>query len=416
MGNPSFDVIIAGAGIVGAACAAELAAAGLEVAVLESDMVGSGATAAGMGHIVVMDDSEAQFALGRYSLNLWHELSERLPASCEYQVCGTLWVAADEDEMEEARRKGRYYSRHQIESEILDPQALADAEPALRPGMAGALRIPGESVLYPPAAARFLIDQALQQGAQLWVGKPATELTGGRARLADGSSLAAGCTVNAAGCGALRITPQLVQWVRPRKGHLAITDRYPGLISHQLVELGYLKSAHASESDSVAFTLQPRPTGQLLIGSSRQFGPADSSVEAPLLGRMLRRACRYLPPLADLSVIRAWTGFRAATPDNLPLIGPCPGVDGLYLATGHEGLGITTSLGTAKLLADQILGRKSEIPAQPYLPSRMLKKETLNLARQPLRPETGSHRDTETQRSEGLSDSSLCTLRLGGKS
>ena len=377
MSVPSFDVIIAGAGIVGAACAAECALAGMKIAVLESETVGSGATAAGMGHIVVMDDSEAQFALGRYSQKLWQGLAERLPASCEYLDCGTLWVASDEAEMEEARRKGRYYDQRQVETEILDPHAVAQAEPALCPGLAGALRIPGDSVLYPPCAARFLIDQAQQRGAQLRLGKPVTELTGSQARLSDGTSLSAGCTVNAAGSGALQITPQLRDWVRPRKGHLAITDRYPGLIRHQLVELGYLKSAHAWEADSVAFNLQPRPNGQLLIGSSRQFGAPDLCVEAPLLGRMLRRACRYVPRLSDLSVIRAWTGWRAATRDHLPLIGPCPGVDGLYLATGHEGLGITASLGTARLLADQILGRRSEIPSQPYLPSRMLQEEVL---------------------------------------
>jgi glycine/D-amino acid oxidase-like deaminating enzyme len=71
-----------------------------------------------------------------------------------------------------------------------------------------------------------------------------------------------------------------------------------------------------------------------------------------------------------LSVIRTWTGFRAATPDKLPLIGPCPGDERLYLATGHEGLGITTSLATGKLVADQILQRTPAIPVEPYLPGR----------------------------------------------
>ncbi len=78
-----------------------------------------------------------------------------------------------------------------------------------------------------------------------------------------------------------------------------------------------------------------------------------------------------MPTLTQLSAIRVWTGFRAATPDKLPLIGLCPGHDNLYLATGHEGLGITTSLGTAKLLVDQMLGRPSAIPVEPYLPDRI---------------------------------------------
>jgi glycine/D-amino acid oxidase-like deaminating enzyme len=69
--------------------------------------------------------------------------------------------------------------------------------------------------------------------------------------------------------------------------------------------------------------------------------------------------------------LRAWTGFRAATPDKLPLIGPHAEHKRLYLATGHEGLGITTSLATAKLLVAQIMNHEPAIPVTPYLPARM---------------------------------------------
>jgi glycine/D-amino acid oxidase-like deaminating enzyme len=79
----------------------------------------------------------------------------------------------------------------------------------------------------------------------------------------------------------------------------------------------------------------------------------------------------YLPGLGKLSSLRTWTGFRAATPDKLPLIGPHGEHRRLYLATGHEGLGITTSLGTAKLLVSQIMNREPAIPVAPYLPARV---------------------------------------------
>ena len=71
MPAPRPDAIVVGAGIVGAACAYELARAGLRVLILEAGYVGGSTTAAGMGHIVVMDDSEAQFALTSYSRRLW---------------------------------------------------------------------------------------------------------------------------------------------------------------------------------------------------------------------------------------------------------------------------------------------------------------------------------------------------------
>ena len=90
-----------------------------------------------------------------------------------------------------------------------------------------------------------------------------------------------------------------------------------------------------------------------------------------ILTRMLERAVEYLPGLRKLSSLRTWTGFRAATPDKLPLIGPHAEHERLYLATGHEGLGITTSLGTAKLLVAQIMNREAAIPVAPYLPARM---------------------------------------------
>jgi glycine/D-amino acid oxidase-like deaminating enzyme len=159
--------------------------------------------------------------------------------------------------------------------------------------------------------------------------------------------------------------------LQPKKGHLLITDRYPGLIRHQLLELGYIKSAHHAAGTSVAFNAQPRPTGQLLIGSSRQFDTTDPALEMPVLAQMLHRAARYLPVLPTLNGIRAWTGFRAASPDGLPLIGPAGEfAPGVWLAVGHEGLGVTTSLATAKLLAAQIMASVAPIPVEPYLPVR----------------------------------------------
>ncbi len=367
--SQSFDIIIVGAGIVGAACAVECAAAGLKTLLLDRGILAGGTTAAGMGHIVAMDDSEAQFALTEYSRRLWLQLRERLSPDVEYEVCGTLWVAADDEEMAEARRKEKYYTDRKARVEILDGQGVHRAEPNLRPGLAGGLRVVDDGVIYPPCAARFLMDQARQHGAEFRPGADVkTLLPEGGVELADGSRIAAGRSVNATGPWSPELTPGLQ--VRKRKGHLVITDRYPGFVHHQIVELGYLKSAHSVSKDSVAFNIQPRKTGQMLIGSSRQFDAEGAEVDHAILNRMLARAVEYLPALSKLSATRVWTGHRAATPDKLPLIGPSLEHERIWLASGHEGLGITTSLGTGRLLADLLLGRATEIPAQPYAPAR----------------------------------------------
>lgn len=370
--NPSAprncDVIVVGGGIVGAACALACAQAGLRVALVERQFPGCGATAAGMGHIVVMDDSEPQFALTRRSQQLWHHFSASLPASAEYETRGTLWVAADEEEFAEAARKHSYLQQRGVPSQLLSGAELAAREPNLRPGLAGGLCVQEDAVVYPPVVALHMTKLLSAYGSEVIQGRAVLSLANGEAVLDDGSRLHAPRLVNAMGADAAVLTPGLP--LKKRKGHLAITDRYPNFMHHQLVELGYLKSAHSLTDDSVAFNVQPRQTGQILIGSSRQYGNDDPAVNQEILAAMLRRAALYVPGIDSLNVIRVWTGFRAATPDKLPLIGPVPGDSTLWLATGHEGLGITTAMATAELLVAAFTGRKPSIAPEPYLPAR----------------------------------------------
>jgi D-hydroxyproline dehydrogenase subunit beta len=365
----TFDAVIAGVGIVGAACALECAREGMNLAVVEKNEIGAGATAAAMGHVVVLDDSPAQLALTRYSQLLWQKMAVELPREAEYAQPGTLWVAADDEEMEEVRRKERIYREQGIPCQVVEGPALARIEPALRAGLAGALQVMEDAALLSQAAARFFMQQALI-GKTTMYRETVTAMGSGKALLSNGEELDAPFLINAAGEWAAELTPELP--ILKRKGHLAMSGRFPAVVSHQLVELGYLKSAHSSTLDSVAFNVQPRSNGQLLIGSSRQYGVESREVDEDILGRMLRRATEYLPGLASVSIERTWTGFRAATPDKLPLIGPLAEDATVFAATGHEGLGITTSLATARLLADSIAGRRPAIPIEPYLPSRSM--------------------------------------------
>ena len=364
---PSPDVIVVGAGIVGAACADALTAAGLSVEVLESRFSGAGTTAAAMGHLVVMDDSEAQFALTELSRRLWTEMAPEIPRDCEDEPTGSLWIAADEEEQTHVRKKAVFYRERGVEVDEMSPEDVERAEPALRPGLAGALRVPGDRVLYPVNAARWLLGRAVGRGAVRREGVEAVAIFGRRVETSQGSREAA-AVVNACGVAAPLLTPGLP--IAPRKGHLIITDRYPGYCRHQLIELGYLKSAHEPSPESVAFNLQPRATGQMLLGSSREFVGLDASINRRIRTKMVRRALEFAPSLADLSAIRTWVGFRPATPDNLPLIGSWEETPGLFVAAGHEGLGITTAPATGRLIADAILRRRSPIDPAPYSPMR----------------------------------------------
>jgi len=322
-----------------------------------------------MGHLVTMDDSPAQLALTMLALTLWRELGPTLPATVEYDPCGTIWVAADERELDAVRAKQELYASLGVASEVLDPHGLAELEPNLRAGLAGGLLVPGDGVVNQPRAAAWLLERAREQGATVREHHAAERIDDYTVHCAD-AVFRAEVIVNAAGAEAPRLTAALP--IVPRKGHLAITDRQPGFVRHQLVELGYLAHAHTMNAASVAFNVQPRATHEVIVGSSRELVGWDASLDRDVLARMLARAAEYMPALAAMPMVRAWTGMRPATLDKLPLIGAWEPTPGLWIAAGHEGLGITTALATARLLADLVAGRTPPIDAAPFSPMRVL--------------------------------------------
>lgn len=379
--------MIVGAGIVGAFCARALQDAGLDVLVVDARPPGGGATAACMGHVVVMDDSEAQFALCHRSRLLWDALADELPESAERDGCGTLWlaetgIAEDDEQMDAVRTKHAFYGERGVATEILDARQLAEAEPELRADLVGALRVPHDSVVYPPAVVAWLLRDV---PTEIGTAVERVESDGDEARvvLEDGRRLAAGHVVVAAGVASLGLLGDSLRQtlpdaaIRPRKGHLVITDRgserAPAFCSHQLVELGYLASAHGDPAaPSVAFNLQPRKTGQMLVGSSRQLGTTDPAVEPDIVRKMLERAHHFMPGIGRLQAIRTWTGFRPSTDDHLPYVGPIPGHESVVLAAGHEGQGITTAPGTAELVAYHVAGESTSLDGTAYLADRRL--------------------------------------------
>lgn len=361
------DVLVIGAGMVGAWTALGLAERGVRVTVLDGGVPGGGSTGAAMGHLVVMDDSPAQLALCCHAMTRWREAAAGLPPAAEYDPAGTIWLAATEAELADAARKQAVYAAAGVVTEVLDAAALAEAEPLVAPGLAGGLRVPGDAICYPPAAVRTLLERAIARGAVVRA-ETVRALRPGAARLADGSWLEAGVVVVAAGPQSAALVPGLP--VIPRRGHLAITERVARRIHHQLIELGYLHSAHTLGGASVAFNVQPRVTGQLLVGSSRELVGFAPGLNRELLGVMLARAAALVPSLASLRVLRSWTGFRPATPDALPLIGAWPALERTWIATGHEGLGITLAPATADLVVAGILGEAPPVAADAFAPDR----------------------------------------------
>lgn len=371
----SHDVIVVGAGIVGAACALALRKDGHDVALVDAGSPGAGVTAAGMGHLVALDESEDELDLCLLSLRLWSEFFRDHPGVGEPLHCGTLWVAENEHQLEEATLRAERLSARGREAELLTGLRARSLEPGLRTGLCGAVRVSGDSVVYPPAVADCLARELAARGGAVYLGRRVVALGDGGLTLANGDWLGAGSIVVAAGVQASALLPGVP--VFPRKGHLAITDRYPGTLGHQVVSMSYGQTAAGDDALAVAANVQPRATGQWLIGSSRQDRQPDTVVDPVVLAKVLKSAIGLFPCLEQMNIVRAWCGMRPATPDGRPLIGRHPDRSGIWLACGHEGLGVTTAFGTAQLLADQMAGCTPAIDAGHYAPSRFQLKETL---------------------------------------
>ena len=364
----SHEVLVVGAGIVGAACALALCEAGMDVALIDAGSPGAGVTAAGMGHLVALDESPSELALCLLSLGLWRDFFAAHPGVGQVQHCGTLWVAENEPQLIEAAHRAERLAARGCDAEQLTAAQLRTLEPALRPGLCGGVRVRSDSVVYPPAVADFLARRLLALGGALYLGEQVHTIGNGELTLANGELLRAAHVVVAAGVQVGQLLPEVP--VSARKGHLAITDRYPGTLSHQVVSMEYGQAGGGDDALAVAANVQPRATGQWLIGSCRQDRQSDTAVDPVVLAKVLRAATGLFPCLAQMNIVRAWAGMRPTSPDGLPLIGAHPGRPGVWLACGHEGLGVTTAFGTARLLADQLLGRPTAIDCAPYAPSR----------------------------------------------
>ncbi|MFZ6776438.1 NAD(P)/FAD-dependent oxidoreductase [Undibacterium sp. Ji83W] len=371
-------VCVIGAGIVGTTCALKMQEEGYQVSLIDAASPGCGVTAVGMGHLVALDETEQELDLCLLSLRMWKDFFTEFPGTGEVSQCGTLWVAENEDQLSEAHHRAQAMNARLWRAEALTGEQVQKLEPALRPGLAGGVRVFGDSVVYPPKLAHFMAQLLVKRGGNLILGNRVAQLAANQLIFADGSKLTADIIIVAAGLEVARLLPEIA--VFGRKGHLAITDRYPGRLSHQIVSMNYGQAAVTADALAVAANVQPRSNGQWLIGSCRQDGQTNNSLDPKVLGAVLQSAMKLLPCLADMQIIRAWAGMRPASPDGHPIIGPHPELPGVWLAAGHEGLGVTTAMATAKMLADQIAGRAGEIDHQHYSPERFFPVRELKYA------------------------------------
>lgn len=380
----SADVVVVGAGIVGAACAYEAARVGLRVTVVDRGPLAGGTTGAGEGNLLVSDKEPGpELDLALMSNRIWRELGEVPVGSgtfarrTELDEKGGLVVASAPAGLTALRELAAAQSAAGVVAAEVPADRLPDYEPHLAGGLAGACHYPQDMQVQPMLAAATLLQLARAAGAQLLLGEEVTGVTRHGDRVTGVRTarrqIAAAAVVNCAGtwAGELAALAGVAVPVAPRRGFVLVTEPLPRAVRHKVYLADYVADV---ASDSAALqasaVVEGTPAGPVLIGATRERVGFDRSWSPDAIRRLAADAVRLFPFLADVVALRAYRGFRPYCPDHLPVIGPDPRAPGLWHACGHEGAGIGLSAATGRLIAQSLTGRAPELPLHPFRPER----------------------------------------------
>ncbi|TYC68485.1 FAD-binding oxidoreductase [Streptomyces sp. CB01881] len=375
----SLDVVVVGAGVVGAACAYYAARAGLAVAVVDRGPVAGGTTGAGEGNLLVSDKEPGpELDLALLSTRLWEDLAEDLGEAVEYEPKGGLVVAATPARQDALRAFAAGQAAVGVTAQEIPGERLRELEPHLADGLAGGFLYPQDAQVQPALAAAHLLRAARRHGAVLYTGEAVREVTAGpdgavRGVVTDRRRLAAPAVVNAAGTwgGELAALAGVHLPVLPRRGFVLVTEPLPRIVRRKVYAADYVADvASGSAALQTSAVVEGTPGGPVLIGASRERVGFDRTLSVEVLQRLAAQAAALFPVLADVSVLRAYRGFRPYLPDHLPAIGVDPRVPGLYHACGHEGAGIGLAPATGLLISEQLTGKRPELDLSPFRADR----------------------------------------------
>lgn len=367
------DVIIVGGGIIGLAVAYELGRAKVRVTLVERGAVGREASWAAAGYLSFQGSSNLpgpRLDLTRASCQMYQswieQLSELSPTDTGFLRSGLLELCLDAAEAQEARERAAWQRAAGYAAEWLDAATTRKRHPYLAAELPlhGALLLPEVAQVRPPRLLKALTEAVHRLGIHIREYAPVTTITrqGNRVTgvmLASGEQLAAPVVVNAAGSWAAQLAPEMALLpVKPIKGTIVLLET-PAPPTREI-----LVSAQGS--------IYPRADNKVLLGATVEDVGFDKRVTLEAVHTLVHQALGLLPGLKDASLVTAWTGLRPYSHDNLPYLGPVPGLEGAYAAAGHYRSGILLAPITGVLLKDMLLQQPSVLPLAPYQLTRLL--------------------------------------------
>ncbi|WP_309113342.1 FAD-binding oxidoreductase [Saccharothrix sp.] len=365
------DVVVVGAGIVGAACAEALTAAGLRVLVLDRGPLAAGTTAAGEGNVLVSDKEPGpELALARASRERWPRLLAELDADVEWEEKGGLVVATTPEAVEPLHRFAQAQREVGVDACTLTPAEARALEPHLTPEVTTAVHYVEDAQLNPVLAATTLLAAVRRRGGETRPFVEVSDVDGERkvtgVRTPQGT-IPCHAVVNACGPWSGSLTAKAPLPIMPRRGIVLVTAPLPTVVRHKVYDADYVGAVASGDAAlQTSGVVESTRAGTVLIGSSRQRVGFTERFEVPVLKALARKAITLFPALAGVPVMRAYGGFRPYAPDHLPVIGEDPRLPGLWHATGHEGAGIGLAAATGLLVADLLTGRTPHVDPEPF--------------------------------------------------
>lgn len=372
------DLIVIGAGAVGAACAFFAARAGLKVIVLERGAIASGTSSACEGNILVSDKEPGpELDLSLYSLDVWHNELKEFGHLWEFEPKGGLVVSATDKGAVNLKGLSVRQRNQGVEVTNVDAADLNSYEPHVSRGLTSGAFYPQDCQVQPMLLTGELLRLARGFGATIQTGTPVTGFVR-KGESVHGVTTANGAyyadnILNAAGtwAGAVAELAGANVPVLPRRGFVLVTEPLPVTIRHKVYAAEYVDNVLSSDAGlQTSPVVEGTPGGSILIGSSRERVGFNREVSLPALKDLATKAVALFPVLANVKAIRHYHGFRPYCPDHLPVIGPDPRVPGLWHAAGHEGAGIGLSAGTGQLIAQVLTGAAAGISLLPFAPER----------------------------------------------
>nr|WP_245595411.1 FAD-dependent oxidoreductase [Glycomyces tenuis] len=381
-GIESADVVVIGAGIIGAACAEALSAAGVRVLVIDRGAPAGATTASGEGDVLVSDKEPGPaLELAAASRRRWPELLDELrellgPGRAEigWDPKGGLVVATTAEAVGPLAALTAAQRAAGVAVEDLDADRAREMEPYLTEELTAVAHFPDDAQLQPVPATAALLAALRARGGEVHSGVMAEGIVADRAGAVAGvrtgvDAIPCRAVVNACGpwAGHFSETVGAPVDVLPRRGMVLVTAPLPRFVGRKVYDSGHVDTVAGGDAEPrFSAVVESTASGTVLIGSSRQGTSFDEGLEVEVLRRLARGAIGLFPRLAGVPVMRAYGGFRPCTPDRLPVIGEDPRMPGLWHATGHEGAGIGLAAATGRLLADLFTGREPVVDPEPF--------------------------------------------------